>query len=78
MTKTVSNTGLSIFKELGMYALTIGLGLSIHLFIVLPLIIFIFVRVNPIIHFKAMATAMVTAFSTSSSSAYTTCNNEMC
>ena len=69
MTKTVSNTGLSIFKELGMYALTIGLGLSIHLFIVLPLIIFIFVRVNPIIHFKAMATAMVTAFSTSSSSA---------
>ena len=69
MTKTVSNTGLSIFKELGMYALTIGLGLSIHLFIVLPLIIFIFMRVNPIIHFKAIATAMVTAFSTSSSSA---------
>ena len=69
MTKTVSNTGLSIFKELGMYALTIGLVLSIHLFIVLPLIIFVFVRVNPIIHFKSMATAMVTAFSTSSSSA---------
>ena len=69
MTKTVSNTGLSIFKELGMYALTIGLGLSIHLFIVLPLILFVFVRVNPIIHFKSMATAMVTAFSTSSSSA---------
>ncbi len=69
MTKTVSNTGLSIFKELGMYALTIGLGLFIHLFIVLPIIIFIFIRVNPIIHFKAMASAMVTAFSTSSSSA---------
>ena len=69
MTRTVSNTGLSIFKELGMYALTIGLGLSIHLFIVLPLILFIFVRVNPMVHFKAMASAMVTAFSTSSSSA---------
>jgi Na+/H+-dicarboxylate symporter len=69
MTKTVSNTGLSIFKELGMYALTIGLGLFIHLFIVLPIIIFIFIRVNPIVHFKAMASAMVTAFSTSSSSA---------
>ena len=69
MTKTVSNTGLSIFRELGMYALTIGLGLSIHLFIVLPLIIFIFIRVNPIVHFRAMASAMVTAFSTSSSSA---------
>ena len=69
MTRTVSNTGLSIFKELGMYALTIGLGLSIHLFIVLPLILFIFVRINPMVHFKAMASAMVTAFSTSSSSA---------
>ena len=43
MTKTVSNTGLSIFKELGLYAMTIGLGLSIHLFIVLPVILILFV-----------------------------------
>ena len=69
MTKTVSNTGLSIFKELGLYAFTIACGLSIHLFIVLPLILLIFVKVNPIKHFQAMASAMVTAFSTSSSSA---------
>jgi Na+/H+-dicarboxylate symporter len=69
MTKTVSNMGLSVFKELGLYALTIACGLSIHLFIVLPIILFLFVRVNPITHFRAMASAMVTAFSTSSSSA---------
>ena len=69
MTKAVSNTGLSIFKELGLYALTIAIGLSIHLFIVLPIILIIFVKINPIIHFRAMASAMVTAFSTSSSSA---------
>ena len=69
MTKAVSNSGLSIFKELGLYALTIASGLSIHLFIVLPLILFFVVRVNPIFHFRAMASAMVTAFSTSSSSA---------
>jgi proton glutamate symport protein len=69
MTKAVSNSGLSIFKELGLYALTIASGLSIHLFIVLPLILFFVVRVNPISHFRAMASAMVTAFSTSSSSA---------
>ena len=69
MTKTVSNTGLSIFRELGLYALTIACGLSIHLFIVLPLILLIFVKINPIKHFQAMASAMVTAFSTSSSSA---------
>ena len=69
ITKAVSNMGLSIFKELGLYALTIATGLTIHLFIVLPLILFIFVRVNPVIHFRAIASAMVTAFSTSSSSA---------
>ena len=69
ITKAISNMGLSIFKELGLYALTIASGLTIHLFIVLPLILFLFVRVNPIVHFRAIASAMVTAFSTSSSSA---------
>ncbi len=69
MVKTVSHTGLSIFKELSMYAMTIAIGLSIHLFIVLPLILIIFVKVNPIKHFRAIASAMVTAFSTSSSNA---------
>ena len=44
MTKAVANSGLSIFKELGMYALTIVCGLSIHLFIVLPLILFLIVK----------------------------------
>jgi len=69
MVKAVSNSGLSIFKDLGLYAATIASGLSIHLFIILPLILIIFVKVNPLKHFRAMASAMVTAFSTSSSSA---------
>ena len=49
--------------------MTIACGLSIHLFIVLPLILIFYVRINPIQHFRAMASAMVTAFSTSSSNA---------
>ena len=69
ITKTVYTSGLVIFLNLAKYMFTIALGLSIHLFIVLPIILFILVRVNPIIHFKAMASAMLTAFSTSSSSA---------
>ena len=69
MTKTIANTGLSVFRELSFYALTIILGLSIHLFIVLPIILIIFVKVNTMTHFRAMASAMITAFSTSSSSA---------
>ena len=69
MVKAVSKSGFSIFQDLGLYAGTIASGLSIHLFIVLPLILIIFVRVNPLKHFRAIAPAMVTAFSTSSSSA---------
>ena len=42
---------------------------EIHLFIVLPLILIVFVKVNPIKHYRAIASAMVTAFSTSSSNA---------
>ena len=65
----VSTSGLSIFKELGLYAITLISGLSIHLFIVIHLILILIVKVNPIKHFKAISSAMVTAFSTSSSSA---------
>ena len=67
--KTVSVSDLNLFYSVGKYMVTIALGLSIHLFVVLPLLFFIVTRINPIIHFKAMASAMATAFSTSSSSA---------
>tara|TARA_X000001036_G_scaffold146185_1_gene138998 strand:+ start:113 stop:1387 length:1275 start_codon:yes stop_codon:yes gene_type:complete len=69
MVKTVSVSDLNLFYSVGKYMLTIAFGLSIHLFFVLPIIFFITTRINPIIHFKAMASAMATAFSTSSSSA---------
>ena len=67
--KTVSVSDLNLFYSVGKYMLTIALGLSIHLFIVLPILFFITTRMNPLLHFKAMASAMATAFSTSSSSA---------
>ena len=69
MVKTIYTSGLDIFINLAKYMFTIALGLSIHIFVVLPIILLLFVKVNPILHFKAMASAMVTAFSTSSSSA---------
>ena len=69
MTKTVATTGFEMFSAVGIYMITIISGLSIHILIVLPLIFFLFTKINPIIHFKAMASAMATAFSTSSSSA---------
>ena len=69
ITKVVATTGLAIFISVGKYVATIALGLSIHILFVLPFIFYLFTGKNPILHFRAMAPAMATAFSTSSSNA---------
>ena len=69
ITTAVANSGLDIFKAVGKYMITITIGLSIHFLVILPLIFFIFTKINPIKHWKAMASAFATAFSTSSSGA---------
>lgn len=53
----------------GKYSATILLGLGIHGIVLLPLILLIFGRRNPLNYFKGMATALLNAFSTASSSA---------
>lgn len=69
MTKVVANTGFEMIKAVGAYMITIAAGLTIHFTVVLPLIFFLFNRISPLKHYKAMASALATAFSTSSSSA---------
>lgn len=59
----------SVFIRLGKYMLTVIIALSIHAFITLPLILRFIGKVNPLKHFKAVSTPLITAFSTSSSSA---------
>ena len=66
--KTVSTSNLELFYSIGKYMLTISIGLTIHIFIVLPILFFLITKINPLHHFKAMSSAMATAFSTSSSS----------
>ncbi len=44
-------------------------ALVLHLLVVMPLILMLVARVNPLRHYKAMAPALITAFSTASSSA---------
>ena len=60
---------ISMAQHLGVYFITVAIGLSIHTFISLPIIIKVLGKVNPILHFKAMSLPIITAFSTSSSSA---------
>ena len=60
---------LNMFQHLGIYMLTVLGGLAFHFFITLPLIIKFIGKVSPAKHFKAMSLPLITAFSTSSSSA---------
>lgn len=69
ITKAVATSGFGLFAAVGKYMATIALGLSIHWLIVLPLLFYLLSRHSPILHYRAMASAMATAFSTSSSNA---------
>ena len=55
--------------RLGWYIFTVLSGLSIHAFVVLPLIFWFFRRTNPFKYLYRMGQALLTAFSTASSSA---------
>jgi len=65
----VATVGFDLFKGVAVYMVTIAIGLTLHTFIVLPIIFYLFTKINPITHFRAIASAMATAFSTSSSGA---------
>ena len=69
ITKAVAISGFGLFSAVGKYMLTIAGGLSIHFFIVLPLLFYFLTGINPRYHFRAMASALATAFATSSSNA---------
>jgi proton glutamate symport protein len=65
----ISRTGWSAIQPLMMFVATTLAGLLTHVLITLPLILLLVARVSPRRHFQAMAPAMLTAFSTSSSNA---------
>lgn len=60
---------LELFSTMGQYMLVVILALAVHSMIILPLLIKLIGKSNPWLHFKAMREALITAFSTSSSSA---------
>ena len=65
----VGRTGFDTFGALGLYMFVLSLGLTIHLFVTLPLVLLFLGRINPIVHFRNMIEPLVTAFSTASSGA---------
>ncbi len=67
--KTVAATGFDAFKPLAVFFVTVVIALAVHTFVTMPLVLKLIARVSPVKHFQAMSPAMLTAFSTASSSA---------
>jgi len=65
--KIVATTGFSAFKSLGFYFVVVLVGLAIHAFITLPLVIRLVTGRNPFRHYRGMPPPLITAFSTCSS-----------
>jgi len=66
---TIASTGFGAFVPMLNFFITVVLALATHTFVVLPLLLRFVGGVSPRAHFRAMAPALLTAFSTSSSAA---------
>ena len=60
---------LALLRQTGWYSATVLIGLAIHSLIVLPLILWFFTKRNPYRYLVQMSEALLTAFSTASSTA---------
>lgn len=67
--RAVMTMEVDFFAAIWRYMLVIFAGLSVHMFVVLPTLLFLVTRRSPLHHFRCMLEANLTAFSTSSSSA---------
>ena len=67
--EVVAQTGWSSVRPLAVFFVTVLLALATHALVTLPLVLRLVARVSPMKHFTAMAPALTTAFSTSSSAA---------
>ncbi|HUF19065.1 MAG TPA: dicarboxylate/amino acid:cation symporter [Thermoanaerobaculia bacterium] len=69
MTRAIASFGLGAFKAMGLYMATVTVGLTVHLFLTLPILLLLLARIRPWIHFRNMLEPLALAFSTSSSAA---------
>ncbi|MCB1112033.1 MAG: dicarboxylate/amino acid:cation symporter [Chlamydiales bacterium] len=67
--KVIATTGFDAVRSVGYFFMSVLIGLAIYSFIALPILLRFVAGVSPIRHFRAMAPALFTAFSTSSTAA---------
>jgi len=65
----VTRSGIEVLLPMLDFFFVVALGLAIHMFVVLPLLLWLIGRVNPVKFFVAVWPALLVAFSTSSSAA---------
>ena len=65
----IVKTGFDAVKPLAVFSITVVAALIIHAIVILPLMLRYIARINPVTTIKAASSAMLTAFSTASSSA---------
>lgn len=64
-----SRFGFALLKPLGAYVLVVMSALLLHMFVNLSVILKFVIKINPVVYFSRIRAALITAFSTSSSSA---------
>jgi dicarboxylate/amino acid:cation (Na+ or H+) symporter, DAACS family len=69
MMTLTADLGARILIQLGWFVFTVLLGLGLQQFVVYPIVVATAGRMNPIVFFRGIREAMLTAFSTASSSA---------
>ena len=66
--ETVAATGWELIFTMAKFFITVVAALAFHVFVALPLVLKFVAGVSPLKHYRAMAPALLTAFSTASSS----------
>ncbi len=69
MGSLVAKSDPTVFKDLGFYLMTVTAALGFHFGVVLPTVYFLLTRKNPFTYMGHMSSALLTAFSSASSSA---------
>ncbi len=67
--KVVASTGFSAFEPLAWFVVAVLSALAFHFLVTMPVLLRVVAGVNPLRMYRAMAPALLTAFSTASSSA---------
>jgi Na+/H+-dicarboxylate symporter len=67
--RVVATTGIDAWRPLAAFFVSVMLALAAHMFVTMPLLLILLAGVPPWRHFRALAPALLTAFSTSSSTA---------